>query len=105
MLAQSTLASGPSLPALSAATWAGSTAAIVDATTEFTALDNGVQVTGPTVNGDFVQQLQLTQQLLGHHMQMVLTESLLLHLAQLVFTVLQLPQFHLTCVLHTVQQL
>ena len=54
VLAQTTLASGPALPALSAATWAGSTAAIVDATTEFTALDNGVQVTGPTVNGDFV---------------------------------------------------
>jgi hypothetical protein len=53
-LAQGTLATGPALPALSAATWAGTTAAIVDATTEFTALDTGVQVTGPMVNGDFV---------------------------------------------------
>jgi hypothetical protein len=52
-LAQATLASGPSTPVLSASTWAGATAAVVDPTTEFQILDNGTQVTGTSVNGDF----------------------------------------------------
>jgi hypothetical protein len=52
-LAQATLASGPSTPALTAATWAASPSAVVDPTTEFQILDNGTQVTGTSVNGDF----------------------------------------------------
>jgi hypothetical protein len=52
-LAQATLATGPSTPVLSASTWAGATAAVVDATTEFSVSDNGTQVTGTSVNGDF----------------------------------------------------
>jgi len=53
-LAQTAFGSGPSQPVLTAATWAGTTAAIVDPIAEHQILDNGTQVTDTTVNGDFV---------------------------------------------------
>jgi len=50
-VASSTTAIG--IPALTAATWAGSTPAVVDPTTEFQVTDTGTQVTSSAVAGDF----------------------------------------------------
>ena len=53
-VASSTTAIG--VPALSVATWAGSTAAIVDSTAEWQATDTGTQVTSTAVAGDFYSE-------------------------------------------------